>query len=374
MREDSVVMTKGILRRTDLALVLAAAGIVIMSLVIIGSATHINTPSDDRYWYVARQGIFTLFNIGVAIFLMNFDYKMLKGYGNKLYIFNLIMLLAVMFLGHSALGAQRWISIGPISIQPSEFSKIIMIISLATVMEHRIGKLNSMHDLLPLAAYVGVPFLLVLKQPDLGTSLVFMAIFLGMLFVCGINLRLLGGLFAAGVAMMPLLWHFLKDYQKMRIMVFMDPNVDPLGSGYHIIQSKIAIGSGMLLGKGLFQGTQSQLNFLPENHTDFIFAVVGEELGFLGVVVLLLLYLVVLWRGIKIAQDASDIFGRLLAVGITSMLAFHVLVNVGMTLGIMPVTGIPLPLMSYGVSSLTTNIMSIAILLNIQLRKQKLLF
>mgnify|MGYP002316749456 FL=1 len=374
MREDSVVMTKGILRRTDLALVLAAAGIVIMSLVIIGSATHINTPSDDRYWYVARQGIFTLFNIGVAIFLMNFDYKMLQGYGNKLYIFNLIMLLAVMFLGHSALGAQRWISIGPISIQPSEFSKIIMIISLATVMEHRIGKLNSLHDLLPVAAYVGVPFLLVLKQPDLGTSLVFMAIFLGMLFVCGINLRLLGGLFAAGVAMMPLLWHFLKDYQKMRIMVFMDPNVDPLGSGYHIIQSKIAIGSGMLFGKGLFQGTQSQLNFLPENHTDFIFAVVGEELGFLGVVVLLLLYLVVLWRGIKIAQDASDIFGRLLAVGITSMLAFHVLVNVGMTLGIMPVTGIPLPLMSYGVSSLTTNIMSIAILLNIQLRKQKLLF
>lgn len=374
MREDSVVMTKGILRRTDLALVLAAAGIVIMSLVIIGSATHINTPSDDRYWYVARQGIFTLFNIGVAIFLMNFDYKMLQGYGNKLYIFNLIMLLAVMFLGHSALGAQRWISIGPISIQPSEFSKIIMIISLATVMEHRIGKLNSLHDLLPVAAYVGVPFLLVLKQPDLGTSLVFMAIFLGMLFVCGINLRLLGGLFVAGVAMMPLLWHFLKDYQKMRIMVFMDPNVDPLGSGYHIIQSKIAIGSGMLFGKGLFQGTQSQLNFLPENHTDFIFAVVGEELGFLGVVVLLLLYLVVLWRGIKIAQDASDIFGRLLAVGITSMLAFHVLVNVGMTLGIMPVTGIPLPLMSYGVSSLTTNIMSIAILLNIQLRKQKLLF
>jgi rod shape determining protein RodA len=173
---------------------------------------------------------------------------------------------------------------------------------------------------------------------------------------------------------MPLLWHFLKDYQKMRIMVFMDPNVDPLGSGYHIIQSKIAIGSGMLWGKGLFEGTQSQLNFLPENHTDFIFAVVGEELGFIGVVCLLLLYMVVLWRGIQIAKDASDMFGRLLAVGITSMLAFHVLVNVGMTLGIMPVTGIPLPLMSYGVSSLTTNIMAVAILINIQLRKKKLEF
>ncbi|MBP8598892.1 MAG: rod shape-determining protein RodA [Selenomonas sp.] len=367
-------MTKSILRRTDLTLVAATVAIIIMSLVIIGSATHINTPSDDRYWFVARQGLFALVNIGVAAFLMNFDYKLLQGYGNKLYIFNLIILLAVMVVGQSALGAQRWISIGPISIQPSEFSKIIMIVSLATMLEDKVGKLNTLHDLLPVAAYVGVPFLLVLKQPDLGTSLVFMAIFLGMIFACGINLRLLGGFFAAGVAMLPVLWHFLKDYQKMRITVFMDPNVDPLGSGYHIIQSKIAIGSGMLFGKGLFEGTQSQLNFLPENHTDFIFAVVGEELGFIGVVVLLLLYLVILWRAIRIAKDASDVFGRLLAVGISSMLAFHVLVNVGMTLGIMPVTGIPLPLMSYGVSSLTTNIMSIVILLNIQQRKQKLLF
>jgi len=367
-------MTKTILRRTDLTLLAATAGILIMSLVIIGSATHINTPGDERYWFVARQGLFAAVNIAVAAFLMNFDYKMLQGYGNKLYIFNLIMLVAVMLVGQSALGAQRWISIGPISIQPSEFSKIIMIVSLATMLEDRVGKLNNLHELLPVAAYVGLPFLLVLKQPDLGTSLVFMAIFLGMVFVSGINLRLLGGLFAAGIAMLPLLWHFLKDYQKMRIMVFMDPNVDPLGSGYHIIQSKIAIGSGMLFGKGLFEGTQSQLNFLPENHTDFIFAVVGEELGFIGCVCLLLLYLVVLWRGVQIAKDAGDVFGRLLAVGITSMFAFHILVNVGMTMGIMPVTGIPLPLMSYGVSSLTTNIMAIAILMNIQLRKQKLLF
>ncbi|SDG38113.1 rod shape determining protein RodA [Selenomonas sp. WCT3] len=358
----------------DLALLAATVGIVLMSLVIIGSATHINTPSDDRYWFVARQGIFALVNVGFAAFLLNFDYKLLQGYGNKLYVFNLIMLLAVMFVGQSALGAQRWISIGPISIQPSEFSKIIMIVSLATMLEDRVGKLNTLHDLLPVAAYVGLPFLLVMKQPDLGTSLVFMAIFFGMVFACGINLRILGGIFATGIAMMPILWHVLKDYQKMRIMVFMDPNVDPLGSGYHIIQSKIAIGSGLLFGKGLFEGTQSQLNFLPENHTDFIFAVVGEELGFIGVTFLLLLYLVVLWRGMCIARDASDMFGRLLAVGITSMLAFHVLVNVGMTLGIMPVTGIPLPLMSYGVSSLTTNILSITILMNIQLRKQKLLF
>lgn len=367
-------MTKNILRRTDWTLMLATAGILLMSLIIIGSATHINTPGEERYWFVARQGLFAVVNLAMAAFLMNFDYKMLQGYGNKLYVFNLIMLLAVMLIGQSALGAQRWISIGPISIQPSEFSKLIMIVSLAGMLEEKVGKLNTLEDLIPVAAYVGLPFLLVLKQPDLGTSLVFLAIFFGMVFVCGIRLRLLGGIFAAGIAMLPLLWHFLKDYQKMRIMVFMDPNVDPLGSGYHIIQSKIAIGSGMLWGKGLFEGTQSQLNFLPENHTDFIFAVVGEELGFIGVVCLLLLYMVVLWRGVQIAKDASDMFGRLLAVGITSMLAFHVLVNVGMTLGIMPVTGIPLPLMSYGVSSLTTNIMAVAILINIQLRKKKLEF
>jgi len=367
-------MTKNILRRTDWTLMMATAGILLMSLIIIGSATHINTPGEERYWFVARQGLFAVVNLAMAAFLMNFDYKMLQGYGNKLYVFNLIMLLAVMLVGQSALGAQRWISIGPISIQPSEFSKLIMIVSLAGMLEEKVGKLNTLEDLIPVAAYVGLPFLLVLKQPDLGTSLVFLAIFFGMVFVCGIRLRLLGGIFAAGIAMLPLLWHFLKDYQKMRIMVFIDPNVDPLGSGYHIIQSKIAIGSGMLWGKGLFEGTQSQLNFLPENHTDFIFAVVGEELGFIGVVCLLLLYMVVLWRGVQIAKDASDMFGRLLAVGITSMLAFHVLVNVGMTLGIMPVTGIPLPLMSYGVSSLTTNIMAVAILINIQLRKKKLEF
>ncbi|WP_297570406.1 rod shape-determining protein RodA [uncultured Anaerovibrio sp.] len=363
------------LRKVDVALIVAVTAIIIMSLITIGSATHINTPSEDRYWFLQRQGIFTIVNVCVILFVMNFDYKMLQLYGKKLYIFNIIMLLAVMLLGQSALGAQRWIQLGPISIQPSEFSKLIMIICMASVFQDKIGKLNTLSDLLPLLGYVGLPFLLVLKQPDLGTSLVFLAIFIGMLFACGVNLKLLFGMFGAAVACAPLLWMFvLKEYQKMRIMVFFDPNVDPLGSGYHIIQSKIAIGSGMLFGKGLFAGTQSQLNFLPENHTDFIFAVVGEELGFLGATFLLLMYLLLMRRGIKIAQQAQDNFGMLLAVGITSMWVFHVLVNVGMTAGIMPVTGIPLPFMSYGVSALTTNMLAVAILLNIYLRNQKLQF
>lgn len=362
------------LKRLNFPLIIATLGIMIVSLVIIGSATHINDDSGQRFWYVQRQGIFAIINIAVVLFLINFDYKMLQRYGNTLYIINLILLLAVMFFGHSALGAQRWIQIGPINLQPSEFSKLLIIISLASMLEDKIGKLETIYDLLPIAAYVAVPFLLVLKQPDLGTSLVFVAIFLGMIFSSGVNLKLLGGLFGVGITLMPLLWYFLKDYQKTRLMVFLDPNIDPLGSGYHIIQSKIAIGSGMLFGKGLFEGTQSQLNFLPENHTDFIFAVVGEELGFVGCSFLLLLYLVLLRQGIKTAIEASDSFGMLLAVGISSMLAFHVLVNVGMTLGIMPVTGIPLPLMSYGISSLTTNIMAVGLLLNIQMRKQRSMF
>ncbi len=364
--------TKRFLKRIDYELLFATVAIIIYSLIIISSATHVNTPSEERFWFVQRQGIFALVNIVLAALFLNFDYRGLQNYGKKLYIFNLIMLVAVMLAGHAALGAQRWIQLGPISIQPSEFSKLIMIICMAAVLEEKVGALNSLQELLPVAVFVGIPFILVLKQPDLGTSLVFMAIFFGMIITCGIRLKLLFGIFATALASMPILWHFLKDYQKTRIMVFIDPNVDPLGSGYHIIQSKIAIGSGMLFGKGIFQGTQSQLNFLPENHTDFIFAVVGEEFGFVGAVILLLLYLIVLWRGIQIAKKARDMFGRLLAVGITSMLAFHVLVNVGMTTGIMPVTGIPLPFMSYGVSALTTDIWAIAILMNIHMRKNKL--
>jgi rod shape determining protein RodA len=368
------MLNRRLLRNLDFVLIVVTLMLIATSLIIIGSATHINTPSEDRYWYVSRQGLFALANFFIIFVMLQFDYKSLNKYANILYGLNLIMLLAVMFVGTSALGAQRWIQIGPISLQPSEFSKLIMIISLAHLLDKKSGQLNTLKEVIPVFIFLGIPFLLVMKQPDLGTALVFMAILFGMLFVAGINMRLLMGIIGAGLAFLPVFWHFLKDYQKMRLTVFINPNVDPLGSGYHIIQSKIAIGSGMLFGKGLFGGTQSQLNFLPENHTDFIFAVIGEELGFIGAVFILGLYFILLYRGIKIAGAARDNFGSLLATGIVSMLAFHLLVNVGMTAGIMPVTGIPLPLMSYGVSALTTNLVSLGILLNIYMRRQKILF
>ena len=368
------MLTRRLLRNLDFVTIATVSLLIVTSLVIIGSATHVNTASEDRYWYVERQGFFAIANVVIIFIMLNFDYKTLGKFSTVLYGINMIMLLAVMFVGQSALGAQRWIQIGPISLQPSEFSKLIMIIALADMLDKKSGRMHSLRDVIPVFLYVGFPFILVLKQPDLGTSLVFLAILFGMIFVAGIRTKHLMMIFGAGIAFMPIFWHFLKDYQKQRLTVFIDPNVDPLGSGYHIIQSKIAIGSGMLFGKGLFAGTQSQLNFLPENHTDFIFAVIGEELGFVGAVVILLLYFILLYRGIKIAGSARDNFGTLLATGITSMLAFHLLVNVGMTAGIMPVTGIPLPLMSYGVSALTTNMISVGILLNIYMRRQKIMF
>lgn len=368
------MLSQRLLKNLDFVVIGVTLLLVAISLVIIGSATHINSPSDERYWYVQRQGIFAVANILIIFVMLHFDYKSLSKFANILYGINLVVLLAVMFVGQSALGAQRWIQIGPINLQPSEFSKLIMIIALANMLDKRTNHLNSFKEILPIFIYVGIPFLLVLKQPDLGTSLVFLAIMFGMVYIAGISSRHLMMIFGAGLAIMPIFWHFLKDYQKKRLTVFIDPNVDPLGSGYHIIQSKIAIGSGMLFGKGLFSGTQSQLNFLPENHTDFIFAVIGEELGFIGAVIILSLYLILLYRGVKIAGSAKDNFGTLLATGITSMLTFHVLVNIGMTAGIMPVTGIPLPLMSYGVSALTTNMVAIGILLNIYMRRQKIFF
>ncbi len=347
--------------------------IVCISLCIIGSATHINLGATN-YDFVMKQGGFFIFNLLLVLIVSRFDYRRLQKFAKPLYGFNLIMLAAVMFVGTSALGAQRWIQLGPITIQPSEFSKLIMIICLAAMLTDKIDRLDTYKSLLPIGLFVGIPFLLVLKQPDLGTSLVFLAIALGMLFICNIRLKLLRNIFAIGVVLAPIGWLFLKDYQKSRILVFLDPNIDPFGAGYHIIQSKIAIGSGQLFGKGLFQGTQSQLNFLPENHTDFIFSVIGEELGFLGSVFILFLYFVLIYRALMTARECKDRFGMLVAVGIISMWSFQILVNVGMTCGIMPVTGIPLPFMSYGVSALTTNMMSLGLLLSIYMRQQTMIF
>ena len=365
---------KRILKNLDWWLIAAVLILMGCGLGLIDSATHSFAVSTGKAWHVQRQSMFMLFGLAIVTVSLAFDYRVLKNYATKLYIINIILLLAVMFVGQSQLGAQRWIQIGSMSFQPSEFAKVFLIICLATFMDKRIEWLEEFKDYLPVFAYILVPFILVMRQPDLGTSLTFIAILIGMIFVSGFKYKWFFRMGLAFMALLPAFWMILKDYQKNRIRVFLNPELDPFGSGYHVIQSKIAIGSGGFLGKGWLAGTQSQLNFLPENHTDFIFAVAGEEFGFIGTVFIISMYMIIIWRGIAIALDADDTFGMLLATGVTSMFMFHVMVNIGMTAGIMPVTGVPLPFLSYGVSSLTTNLMLVAILLNIKVKKQNLQF
>lgn len=365
---------KRILKNIDWWIVAAASLLIFCGLGLIGSATHSFSSATGEAWHVQKQGIFVAVGALLVMASLNFDYRILKRFSTGIYIFNIVLLLVVMFFGHTQLGAQRWIQIGSLTFQPSEFAKVFLIVCLAAFMEKRIEWLENLRDYLPVFAYIFVPFFLVMRQPDLGTSLTFIAILLGMIFVSGFKFKWFFALGSAFVCMLPVFWTVLQDYQKNRIRVFLNPELEPFGSGYHVIQSKIAVGSGGLFGKGWLAGTQSQLNFLPENHTDFIFAVAGEEFGFMGAALIITLYLIIVWRGVIIALNADDDFGTLLAVGIVSMFMFHVMVNVGMTVGIMPVTGVPLPFLSYGVSSLITNLMLISLLLNIRLHEQKLQF
>lgn len=387
-----------LLKKLDYTLIATITIIILFSLVIIYSATKpaellsaAGTPGSngDPLFSVKRQIFNILLGLGAVGFMLYINYEDLAKHVKLFYILNLIMLAAVIFFGDSALGATRWVSIGSFRFQPSEFSKVIIIICFAAFLAQRTGKLNRLRDLLPCFAYVGLPLVLILKQPDLGTSLVFIAIMFGMLFAAGARPLLLSGLILGGLSLASLwiwahlwfkahssfnIWVPLKDYQLKRLIVFTNPWKDWHGDGYHVIQSQIAIGQGGLFGRGLFQGSQTHGNFLPIQETDFIFSVVGEELGFAGAVVLLLLYFIIIYRCIFIAVNAKDSFGYLISVGVASMITFHIMVNVGMTIGIMPVTGLPLPMFSYGGSSMIANMIALGLLLNINMRRQKILF
>ncbi len=368
----STALPRRLLRNLDPYLIGATAGLVALGLVMVYSTTR---SSPHPFLFVRSQLLHLALGVLVGVVILAVDYRSFAPGARGLYIVNLLLLAAVLVLGRSGLGAQRWISLGPLGqFQPSEFAKLAIIITLARHLTQRPGPYLSFRDLLPFLGHIGVPMLLIFRQPDLGTALVYGAILLGILYVGGARRRDLAGLALGSAVLAPVLWHVLKDYQRRRLLVFLDPGLDPLGAGYGIIQSKIAVGSGMLWGKGLFVGTQNVLQFVPEHHTDFIFSVIGEELGFVGSLVLLGLFLLWLSRGLRIAALARDQFGALAAVGIVSMVAFHVFVNVGMTVGIMPITGIPLPFISYGGSALMTMLWATALLLNIGMRHQKILF
>lgn len=363
------------------------------SLLVLSTAS-LNVNKTQPYFYVKNQAMWIATGIMIAIGVAMIDYQKLRRFSWWIYGFNLALLGAVFAFGTSAKGAQRWIPVtSSFNIQPSEFAKIFIILTLANFLAQRQGKLNRFRDFIPPFLFVAVPMALIFKQPDLGTTLVIAAIFVGMMFIAGANPWKFGGLLLGGALIIGVaLWlHFstnlpgflkfaqglplpMQDYQLKRLTIFINPMADTSGDGYHIIQSIWAIGSGGLWGKGYRQGTQGQLNFLPEHHTDFIFSVIGEEFGFIGTITLLFLFAIFLLRAIGIAMKSRDVYGMLVGTGIVSMFIFHILVNVGMTSGIMPVTGIPLPLISYGGSTMWTNMMGIGLLLSINIRRQRLMF
>ncbi|HXI81395.1 MAG TPA: rod shape-determining protein RodA [Verrucomicrobiae bacterium] len=301
-----------------------------------------------------------------------FDYKWLKTLAWPLYLLQIGLLIGTLAIGHGVGGAARWISIGPFDFQFSELAKILMIVVLANYLGSRQGRLGSLTSILGACILVVPPWILVMLQPDLGTSLVMLAILAGMLFMSGASLRWLGGMAGLVLASLPLVWNYvLRDYQKQRLIAFLDPASDTQGAGYQLYQSQIAVGSGGWLGKGLTNGTQNQLKFLPVQESDFVAAIYLEELGFIGALVLLVLFTALLWRLLVSGWRSKDPFGMMFATGLASMMLFQLIVNLGMVIGIMPITGIPLPFVSHGGASLISLAVGLGIVQSINIRQTR---
>ena len=372
-----------LLKNLDYTIPIFTILLILSGLFLIFSATKSNDASLLANNFLKKQLLAALIGFLAIIITLLVNYEVLRDYAEIIYIADLLLLGIVLVIGQTVKGGQSWISLGKFNFQPAEITKLIVIIMLAHILVKNKYGVETIRGLIIAGFYVFVPFSLILLQNDLGSSLVLIAIFIGMVYVAGANAKFLfGSIF--GVIGSAVLWigahiYFgvyipLKDYQLNRLLVLINPSRDPLGAGYNVRQSKIAIGSGGFLGKGLFTGSQNQLNFLPEKHTDFIFSVLGEELGFIGAIIILIFYFILLWRSLIVARKAKDKFGEYVVVGIISMFTFHIFQNIGMTVGLMPVTGIPLPFLSYGGSSLITNLLAIGLIMNINMRNKKLMF
>jgi rod shape determining protein RodA len=354
-----------LLQNVDWALLVAAVMLVALSALTL-KGLHVDRAGGAVLW---RQ--LAWFGLGVVAMLAvaSLDYRRIVGAAPALYTVGLGALVAVLVLGRTVTGARRWIGVGLFTVQPSEMFKVVFVLMAVWVLTSRLARTSGLAALGMTLGALAVPFVLIVKQPDLGTALVLLPVVLALLLGAGLSLRLVGGLLAGGLAVMPAAWFAMKDYQRERIMVFLDPVRDPLGSAYNVIQAKIAIGSGQLLGKGVAGATQSRLSFLPERHTDFIFAVFAEMWGFVGCLLLLACYAVLLARGFDIAAVAREPVGRLVALGATALLAAQILINVGMVTGLLPVVGVPLPLMSYGGSSMLATLIAVGLLLSVRMRQ-----
>lgn len=360
-----VLIDRRLLQNVDWLLLASTAGLVAMSTVTLGNLNVGRAGGGVALRQLAWVGVGFL---GLVI-LASLDYRRLVRMAPLIYGLGVAGLCVVFVLGRAVSGARRWIVVGPVSVQPSEMFKLAFVLMVVWWLTSRWAFPLGTVAVVLLVPIIAVPFVLIVKQPDLGTALLLLPVTVGLLVGAGARLRLLSGLVLAGLSGLPLAWLVMKDYQRERIMVYLDPFRDPLGSAYNVIQAKIAIGSGQLLGKGVAGATQSRLAFLPERHTDFIFAVFAEMWGFVGCLVLLVCYVLLLLRGFDIAAAAREPVGRLVALGATGLLASQVLINVGMVTGLLPVVGIPLPLMSYGGSSMVVSLAALGLLLSVRMRQ-----
>jgi rod shape determining protein RodA len=347
--------------------------ILVVSLIVCGigvlqifSATR-GTVWQDAWW---KQVLYIASGLLLMWLMMAVDYHTLLHSVMAMYITGLVLLLSTFVIGRQVFGSRRWIPLaGGFHLQVSEFVKLVIILLVARFLTELRSEEIELRDLLKLAGLVAVPMLLVMKQPDLGTALTYLPPLVAGAILAGMRWKYLAIAAVVGVLVLPVSWHFLKDYQKARLVSFMDPDRDPQGTGYQLIQSQIAVGAGGMFGKGVTKGTQTQLRFLPVPHTDFIFSAFAEEHGFVGVVLVLSLYFLLIMRIVQNAQTASDRAGMYICMGIAALILFHMLVNVGMVVGRMPVTGIPLPLMSAGGSSTWSSFMALGLVNNVRLRR-----
>jgi rod shape determining protein RodA len=361
-------------RHVDVVLIGCVAAVGALGCLMIFSSTRGRNPADFDTGFVAKQLLFMGVGAGVMVLTAMVDYRRYREFAPIAYgVLILGLLLVVSGLGSTRKGTQAWFQIGPFQLQPSELAKIVVIVTLASVIAHFEAELDAPR-LAVVLGLAGVPMALIMLQPDLGTTLVFVAVGMGMLLIGGAQLRHIMVLTVVGIAGVAFILNsgMLETYQQCRLTSFLEqdnPDCTARGAAYNLAQAKVAIGSGAVLGKGLFQGTQTRLDIVPEQHTDFIFTAVGEELGFVGSATLLSLLSIIAWRVWRTAQLARDPLGTMICVGVLSMFAFQVFENVGMTMGIMPITGIPLPFMSYGGSSTLTEFIAVGLVLNVHMRR-----
>lgn len=365
-------MFKTLLKNTDYIVIIIVLALFVIGVVGIFSAGYNTTINKDEY---VKQIMWFGAMIGVVILIWAVDYTTFDIVGYCIYFFSVVLLVLVLFSG-SLMGAKSWFNFGNFLYQPSEIMKIGYIICLAKLLSFFSSEILSRRDkiikFVSILMLFLVPFILIALQPDFGTAIAFVVITFFMLFSSGIKYRYIFSIITVVCLLAPIVYMFiLTPIQQNRILVFLDPTLDPLGSGYNAIQSKIAVGSGMIFGSGLLKGTQTQFGYLPIKSSDFIFSVLSEEMGFIMSTIIIILFIVLILRLIKISSNTNDLFARYIVIGITGMLFFHFVQNIGMTIGLLPITGVPLPFVSYGGSSLMTNLIAIAIVLNISARKNK---